>query len=109
MNKTLQTLWNEIEQEQIKFYEKLLGESISLSNSRRHSANAEVIANVKSKIIVSCRHFFADMIFSATSKVQNYQNKIREKSLKTQTNRCLLQTLRDFKDIFKHISFTLYL
>ena len=37
---------------------------ISLSNSRRHSANAEVIADVKSKIIVL-------LIFSATSKVQN--------------------------------------
>ena len=53
----------------------------SLSNSRRHSANADVIADVKSKIIVSHRHFFADVIFSATSKVQNYQNKTREKSL----------------------------
>ena len=31
----------------------------SLSNSRRHSANADVIADVKSKIIVSRRHFFA--------------------------------------------------
>ena len=38
----------------------------SLSNSHRHSANADVIADVKSKIIVSCRHFFADVIFSAT-------------------------------------------
>ena len=53
----------------------------SLSNSRRHSANAEVIADVKSKIIVSCWHFFADVIFSATSKIQNYQNKTGEKSL----------------------------
>ena len=53
----------------------------SLSNSRRHSANADVIADVKSKIIVSCRHFFADMIFSATSKFQKYQNKTEEKSL----------------------------
>ena len=38
----------------------------SLSNSRRHSANADVIADVKSKIIVSRRHFFADVIFSAS-------------------------------------------
>ena len=37
----------------------------SLSNSRRHSANAEV----KNEIIVSRRHFFTDMTFSATSKV----------------------------------------
>ena len=35
----------------------------SLSNSRRHSANADVIADVKSYIIVSRRHFFADVIF----------------------------------------------
>ena len=51
----------------------------SLSNSRRLSANADAIADVKSKIIVSRRHFFADVIFSATSKVQNYQNKTGEK------------------------------
>ena len=38
----------------------------SLSNSRRHSANADVIAEVKSKIIVSRRRFFADVIFSAS-------------------------------------------
>ena len=43
----------------------------SLSNSRWHSANADVTADVKSKIIVSRRHFFADVIFSATWKVQN--------------------------------------
>ena len=39
---------------------------ISLSNSRRHSANADAIADVKSKIIVSRQHFFADVIYSAT-------------------------------------------
>ena len=54
---------------------------ISLSNSFRHLANADVIADVKSKIIVSRQHFFADVIFFfAISKVQNYQ-KTREKSL----------------------------
>ena len=52
----------------------------SLSNSCQHSANADVVADVKSKIIVLHQHFFADVIFSATSKVQNYQ-KTREKSL----------------------------
>ena len=31
-----------------------------------HSANADVIADVKSKIIVSHRHFFADVIYSTT-------------------------------------------
>ena len=38
----------------------------SLSNSRQHSANVDMIVNMKSKIIVSCQHFFADVIFSAT-------------------------------------------
>ena len=38
----------------------------SLSNSCRHSANATAIADVKSKITVSRRHCFADMIYSAT-------------------------------------------
>ena len=69
----------------------------SLSNSRQHSANANVIADMKSKITVSRRQFFADVIFSATSKVQNYQNKT------------LLHISRNFKDIFKYICFTLYL
>ena len=45
----------------------------SLSNSGLHLANVDVIADVKSKIVVSPRHFFADLIFSATSKVQNYK------------------------------------
>ena len=36
---------------------------ISLSNSRRHSANVDMIADLKSKIIVSRQHFFADVIF----------------------------------------------
>ena len=44
----------------------------SLSNSHQHLANADVIAVMKSKIIVSHQHFFAGMIFSATSKVKNY-------------------------------------
>ena len=38
----------------------------SLSNSCRHLANADAITNVKSKIIVSRRHFFVDVIYSAT-------------------------------------------
>ena len=40
-----------------------------------------MIANVKNKISVSRQHFFADVIFSATSKVQNYQNKTGAKFL----------------------------
>ena len=35
---------------------------ISLSKSRRHLANTDAIADVKSKFIVSRRHFFADVI-----------------------------------------------
>ena len=38
----------------------------SLSNSSRHSANVNAIADVKSKIMVSHWYFFADMIYSAT-------------------------------------------
>ena len=53
----------------------------SLSNSRWYSANADVIADVKSKIIASRRHFLANVIFSAISKVQKYQNKTGEKFL----------------------------
>ena len=53
----------------------------SLSNSRQHLANANIIADVKSKIITLSWHFLVDMIFSATSKVQNYQNKTEVKSL----------------------------
>ena len=71
----------------IEFY------SNSLPNSHQHSTNADVIANMKSKIIVSRQQFFADMIFSATSNVPNYQNK----------------TSRNFKYIFKYIGFILHL
>ena len=53
----------------------------NLSNSGRHSVNTDVTADVKSKIIVSRWHIFADMIFPATFKVQNYQYKTGEKSL----------------------------
>ena len=76
---------------------------LSLSNSSQHSANADVIAYMKSKILVSRQHFFSDVIFSATSKVQNYQNPY------AQTNTCSLHISRNFKDIFKYICFTLYL
>ena len=45
----------------------------SLSNSRLHLANVDVIVDVKSKIIISPRHFFVYLIFSTTLKVQNYK------------------------------------
>ena len=54
---------------------------ISLSNTSQHSTNVDVIADVKSKIIVSRRHFFVDIICSATSKIQNHQNKTVEKNI----------------------------
>ena len=67
----------------------------SLSNSRWHSADADVIADVKSETILSHQQFFANMIFSATSKVQNYQNKTGEKFL--YLNKCVLTTyLKEF-------------
>ena len=63
--------------------------STNLSNYLRHSANANVIADVKSKIIVSCRHLiFADMIFSAT-QVHNYEYKTRENPY-IQANTCII-------------------
>ena len=80
----------------------------NLSNSCWHSANADVNADAKSKILVSSRHFFANVIFSATSKVQNCQNKTGEKSL--HPNKYLLNTIsRNVKDIFKYKCFTVYL
>ena len=64
----------------IEFY------SNSLPNSHQHSTYADVIANMKSKIIVSRQHFFADMIFSATSNVPNYQNKTYQRILNIFSN-----------------------
>ena len=85
-NKVHLLTWKEI----IIFYVQTVRNSVlSLSNLRRYSANADVTADVKSKI-VSRRHFFADMIFSATSKVPNYQNKTGDKSL--YPNKYLLTT-----------------
>ena len=75
----------------------------SLSNSRWHSEKAVVIANVKSKIIVSRRHYFCRGDFLWHFKIQNYQNPY------TQTNMCSILISKNFKDIFKYICFTLYL
>ena len=61
----------------------------SLSNSRRHSANADVIA---------------DVTFSATSqKFKTIKIKPEKIPLYTQTNTCLLHFSRNFKDIFKYV------
>ena len=69
----------------------------SLSNSCRHAANANVIANVKNKIIVSCQHFFADVIFSATVKIpipkQIWAHYIFQGILKTFLNIYMLYSL----------------
>ena len=81
---------------------------ISLSNSRWHWANADVIADLKNKIIVSRRHFFADVIVLPLQKFKTIKIK-PEKNLYTQTNMCLLDVSRNFKGIFKYICFTLYL
>ena len=74
----------------------------SLSTSRWHSANADVIADVKSKIIVSRRHFFADVIFSATSrKFRTIKIKSEKTPLYTQTNTCIFQgILRIFSNVY---------
>ena len=63
--------------------EKNLEYISSLSNSRRHSANADVIADVKSKIIVSRWHFFANVIFSTTWNVPNYHKIPIPKQIRT--------------------------
>ena len=76
----------------------------SLSNSRRHLANVDM----KSKIILSRRQFFADVIFLPLRKFRTIKKKL-EKNSYTQTNVCLLHISRNFKDIFKYICFTFYL
>ena len=78
---------------------------ISLSNSR--STNADMIADLKSKIIVFHRHFFADVIFLPLQKFRTIKIK-PEKNPYTQTNTCFLLISRNFKGIFKYICFTLY-
>ena len=70
------------------------GTEYSLSTSLWHSVNADM----KSKIIVSHKHFFADVNFSATSKVQNYQNKTGEKYL--YPNKSMLTTY--FKKFWRY-------
>ena len=71
-------------------------------------ANADAIANIKSKIIVLCWHFFINVIFFLP--FQKFKTKIKlEKNPYTQANTCLLHILRNFKDIFKYKCFTLYL
>ena len=55
-----------------------------------------------SKIIISRRHFFADVIFFCHFKIK------LEKKTYTQTNTCLYK-FQGILDIFKYIYFTLYL
>ena len=63
----------------------------SLCNSCRHSANADVIADVKSEINLLHRHFFADVIFSATS--QKFKTiKIKLEKIPLYPNRCVFTT-----------------
>ena len=81
---------------------------ISLSNSRWYSANADVVADLKSKIIVSRRHLFADVIVLPLQKFKTIKRQ-QEKNPYTQTNTYLLHISKNFKGIFKCICFTLYL
>ena len=60
---------------------KLVSKS-SLSNSCRHLANADMTVNLKKENhCITLYHCITDVIFPATSKVQNYQTKTGEKSL----------------------------
>ena len=72
----------------------------SLSNSCRHWANVAMIADVKSQIIVSRRHFFAYMIFLPLQKFKTIKIKL-EKNPYTQTNTWFLNISRNFKDMRK--------
>ena len=84
--------------------------NFSLSNSRQHSANVDVIADMKSKITKSRWYFFADMILCATWKGKFETIKIKlEKNPYTQTNMCLLHIARNFKNIFKYKLYSLSL
>ena len=76
----------------------------SVSNYYQHLANADVAVDMKNKIIVSRQHFFADMIFSATWKVLNYQNKTRENVL--YSNKYVLTTY--FKELQRYFQILLY-
>ena len=71
----------------------------SLSNSRRHLPNADVIPNVKSKIIISRQHFFAKVIFSVISIIQNYYDKATENSLYPQN--VLITYFKEFQRYFQ--------
>ena len=77
----------------------------NLSNSRRHSANADVIAE---KSFYRVGNFLPTWFFLPLRKFRTIKIKL-EKNSYTQTNACLLHISRNFKDIFKYICFTLYL
>ena len=74
--------------------------SFSFSNSRRYSANANVIAAVKAKSLDHVGTFLPTWFFLKIKQEENTY---------TQTNTCLLHVSRNFKDVFKYICFTLYL
>ena len=56
----------------------------SLSNSRQHSANADVMAGMKSKIIVSRRHFLPTRIFLPLEKFKTIKIKSEKNPLSKQ-------------------------
>ena len=72
----------------------------SLFNSRQQSANADMISDMKSEIIVSRQYFFVDVLFLLLEKFKTIKIK-PEKNTYTQANTCLLHISRNFKDIFK--------
>ena len=86
--------------------DQLLLRYVSLSNSCWHSTNADVIADVKSKIIV--QHFSAMWFFLLLQKFKTIKIK-SEKNPYTQANKYLLHISKNFKDIFIYILFSLSL
>ena len=68
----------------MKEEQKLINTNVTVFQTQisiQQIQHAKLIVNVKRKKHLSHWHFFADVILSATSKVQNYQNKTGEKSL----------------------------
>ena len=72
--------------------------SFSLSNSHRHLANADVIANMKSKIILH-QHFLAHIICSATSKL----SKLNQRKISITKQICVYYIFQYILKIFSYI------
>ena len=97
--------------ENVNYFLHHFDTGISLSKLRWHSANADVIADVKIKIkiIVSQGTFLPTWFFLPLQKFKTIKIKLENKTY-AQANTCLLHIIsKDFKDIFKYICFSLYL